>query len=68
MGPHGELSVLRSKNDKSPASARKAISAVMILKKWSFEQAVAWMTGEFGAEATRNSAHEYFDILLAATR
>jgi hypothetical protein len=65
IGPGGTFSVLESANDKSPVAAgRKAISAVMLLKGWSFEEAVTWMNKHFGPALTRNSAAEYFDILL----
>jgi hypothetical protein len=68
IGPGGTFRVLKSQNDKSAVSARKAISAVMLLKDWSFEEAVAWMNKQFGPALTRNSAAEYFDILIEKRR
>jgi hypothetical protein len=59
--PKGVFRILRSADDKYPVRARKAIRAVMLLKEWTFEQALGWMRKEFGDTAAQNSAHEYVD-------
>jgi hypothetical protein len=35
----------------------------MLLKDWTFEQAVAWMKKSFGAAATLNTARDYVALL-----
>jgi hypothetical protein len=62
--PKGVFSILRSADDAAPVKSRKAIAAVMLLKGWTFEQALKWMKAEFGASATQNSGREYVDILV----
>ena len=66
--PKGVFRILRSADDKYPISARKAIRAVMLLKDWTFEQALEWMKEEFGDTAAQNSAHEYVDIAFLGDR
>lgn len=60
--PKGVFRISRSADDKYPVSGRKAIRAVMLLKDWTFEQALEWMKEAFGDTAAQNSAHEYVDI------
>jgi hypothetical protein len=62
--PKGVFEILRSPNDKKPTVGKKAISAVMLLQNWTFEQAVAWMKKSFGPAATMNTAGDYLRLLV----
>lgn len=68
LEPKGVFKILQSENDRAPVQSRKAISAVMLLKGWTFEQSVEWMKETFGAEATRNTAQDYVSILVSKDR
>jgi hypothetical protein len=66
--PKGVFEIMRSPDDKRPIVGRKAISAIMLLQNWTFEQAVAWMKKNFGAAATMNTAGDYLSLLVVGDR